>query len=278
MNKIYIVILSLFVALQIDAAVPFVVLHTNDTHSQIEPYGEDDKRNAGKAGILRREVLIREIRQQNKNVFVFDVGDFVQGTPYFNFFKGRAEVELMNYLKPDAVTLGNHEFDNGIDFLVDMIKKAKFPVVCTNYDLSSTPLNKYVKPWLIIKRGGLNVGVVSANINPKGLISAANYEGMKWLEPISKADEVAGWLKKSKGCDIVICLSHLGYEYDNGMADDKKLAAKSRNIDVILGGHTHTFMRTPEIIKNAEGKDVVVNQSGKGGIQVGRLDFLFELK
>jgi 5'-nucleotidase len=278
MNKIYIVILSLFVALQIDAAVPFVVLHTNDTHSQIEPYGEDDKRNAGKAGILRREVLIREIRQQNKNVFVFDVGDFVQGTPYFNFFKGRAEVELMNYLKPDAVTLGNHEFDNGIDFLVDMIKKAKFPVVCTNYDLSSTPLNKYVKPWLIIKRGGLNVGVVSANINPKGLISAANYEGMKWLEPISKADEVAGWLKKSKGCDIVICLSHLGYEYDNGMADDKKLAAKSKNIDVILGGHTHTFMRTPEIIKNAEGEDVVVNQSGKGGIQVGRLDFSFELK
>jgi len=264
----------LLTCFQLFAETPIVILHTNDTHSQLEPYTDDDKMNSGKAGILRREVLYRIVRSNESNVLVFDEGDFVQGTPYFNFFKGDAEVSLMNYLNLDAVTLGNHEFDNGMDFLSRMLKKAKFPVVCTNYDLSDTPLRKIVKPWIIVKRDGLRIGVISANINPEGLITRANYKGMVWLDPVKTAEERAAWLKKKKKCDMVICLSHLGYMYDGERPDDRKLAASTRNVDIILGGHTHTFMKEPVLVKNLDGKDVIINQSGKGGILVGRLNLI----
>jgi len=266
----------LLICFQLSAEKPIVILHTNDTHSQLEPYTEDDKRNVGKAGILRREALYRTFRANNPNVLIFDDGDFVQGTPYFNFFKGDAEVLLMNYLNLDAVTLGNHEFDNGLDFLYRMLRKAKFTIVCTNYDLSKTKLRKIVKPWKIIEKDGLRVGVISANINPEGLITRANYEGMVWLDPIQTAEERASWLKEKKKCDMVICLSHLGLQYDDNRPDDKKLAAGTRSIDVILGGHTHTFMKEPIMVKNLDGKDVIINQAGKGGIIVGRLDISVE--
>jgi 5'-nucleotidase len=251
---------------------PLVLLHTNDTHSQLVPYGPEDKYYAGKAGIVRREALIREVRLVEPNVLVLDAGDFVQGTPYFNLFAGEAEISLMNKLHLDAVTLGNHEFDNGIPFLANMLKKAKFKVISTNYDVSGTNLRKVVKPYLILKRGGLRVGIVSANISPYGLVARANFEGMKYLEPIATAEACAAWLKTKKKCDVVICLSHLGLDNEGKAPDDFRLAEKTRHIDVIIGGHTHTFLKGPLLKTNANGDTVLINQVGKGGIYVGRLD------
>lgn len=256
------------------AETPLVILHTNDTHSQLEPYTADDKRNADKAGILRREALYSEIRSKEKNVLAFDAGDFVQGTPYFNLFKGEAEVKMMNYLKLDCITLGNHEFDNGISFLEKLIKKANFPVVCSNYDMSAVSLGKRVKKWLIINKYGLKIGIVSANISPYGLISPINFKGIKYLDPIATAEKYAFWLKDEKKCDIVICISHLGLEYKDNTPSDMNLAASSESIDVIIGGHTHTFMPKPIVVKNAVNKDVIINQVGKGGIYAGKLSLV----
>ena len=258
----------------VTAKTPLVILHTNDTHSQLEPYPADDSRNPDGAGIVRREALYSQVRSEEPNVLVFDAGDLVQGTPYFNFFKGEAEVRLTNYLKPDAVTLGNHEFDNGIDSLSKMLRKAEFSIVSTNYDVSRTSLKEIVKPWLVIKKGGLRIGVVGANINPEGLVTQANYKGMVWLEPISTVEARAAWLKCKKKCDIVICLSHLGLDNGDTAPDDLTLADESKSIDVIIGGHTHTFLKKPIIRKNKNGNNVIINQVGKGGIFVGRLDLM----
>jgi len=260
------------------AGTPLVILHTNDTHSQLEPYGSDDPYNAGKAGVVRREALIRMVRAQSPNVLVLDAGDFVQGTPYFNMFKGEAEIRLLNEIRLDAVTLGNHEFDNGIPALAAMLKKKNFPVICTNYDFSKTALRRLVKPWLIIERGGLRIGIVSANVSPFGLISTANFEGMNYTEPYEAVESRAAWLKENKKCDLVICLSHLGYDNEGKDPDDLHLAEKSSNIDVIIGGHSHTFLKTPTLLVNQKCDTVIVNQVGKGGIYVGRLDLMVEKK
>jgi len=270
------VLMSLVVLTSLNAQTPLVLLHTNDVHSQLEPLPADDPRNPDLGGVLRREALCRTVRSQEPNVLVFESGDFVQGTPYFNFFKGEAEVRLLNVIKPAAITLGNHEFDNGVAFLADILKQADFPIVCTNYVVKRTPLSRYVKSWLVIRQGGLRIGVVSANIKPDGLIAQANFKGIKWLDPIKTADKRAAWLKRVKKCDIVICLSHLGHKMDEGMADDLKLAAGSRYIDVILGGHTHTFLRQPIKVNNLVGQPVIINQVGKSGIYVGRLDLLVD--
>jgi len=264
--------LLLLTVVLVSARTPLAIIHTNDTHSQLEPFVEGEGYDAGNGGILRRECLIREVRSQEPNVLVFESGDFVQGTPYFNLFKGDAEMELMNFLKLDAVTLGNHEFDNGIEALATMLKKADFPVICTNYDVSQTVLKGIVKPWLIVKRGKLLIGIVGANINLKGLTLSSNYEGLVYLDPISTVEARAEWLKKKKKCDIVICLSHLGYQYDTNKPDDLKLAEKSRNIDVILGGHTHLYLKEPTLIRNLNGDTVIINQMGKSGVYMGRLD------
>jgi 5'-nucleotidase len=269
-------LLSLITLTVVNAQTPLVLLHTNDVHSQLEPLPADDPRNPDKGGILRREAVCRIIRAQEPNVLVFESGDFVQGTPYFNFFKGEAEVRLLNAIKPTAVTLGNHEFDNGVDFLADMLKHADFPIVCTNYVVKGTPLARYVKPWMIVRKGGLRIGVISANIRPDGLIAQANFKGLKWLDPVKTAEKRAAWLKRVKKCDLVICLSHLGHKMDEGMVDDLALAAGSRHIDVILGAHTHTFLRQPVKINNLDGHPVIINQVGKSGIYVGRLDLLVE--
>jgi 5'-nucleotidase len=273
MNKRYFIlsILALSV-LSMNAGTPLVLLHTNDTHSQLEPYKSDDKYNANMAGIVRRAALVRDVRTKEPNVLVLDAGDFVQGTPYFNLFHGDAEMGLMNQVGLDAVTLGNHEFDNGIPFLVKMLKKAKFKVVTSNYDVSATPLKKYVRPWLIVKKGKLRIGIVSANIRPNGLISPANFIGIKFLNPYETAESIAYWLKSVKKCKGVICLSHLGLDNNGEAPDDIRLAEKSKSIDVIIGGHTHTFMRNPIKKINAIGDTVIINQVGKGGIYVGRID------
>jgi 5'-nucleotidase len=256
----------------LNAGTPLVVLHTNDTHSQIEPYGAEDARNESKGGILRREALIRSVRLNEPNVLVVDAGDFVQGTPYFNFFKGDVEVELMNRLGLDAVTLGNHEFDNGLEPLASALKKARFDVVCSNYSFKGTPLETLVVPWKMVIKGTLKIGIVSANINLQGLVSGRNHIGVTYQNPIQTADSIASWLKSIQHCDLVICLSHLGYNSDGSLPDDLKLASSTTSLDVIIGGHTHTFMKAPVLVKNKKGADVIIHQSGRGGVLVGRLD------
>lgn len=277
MNKSYLLLAFLFfTVLNMNAETPLVLLHTNDTHSQLEPYKSDDKYNPNMAGIVRRAALIKAVRSKEPNVLVVDAGDFVQGTPYFNLFHGDAEMSLMNKLGLDAITLGNHEFDNGIPFLTKMLKKAKFKVISSNYDVSATPLKKFVRPWLIVKKGKLRIGIVSANINPSGLISPANFSGVKYLEPYETAESKAAWLKTVKKCNVVICLSHLGFDNKGEAPDDIRLAEKTKSIDVIIGGHTHTFLRNPAKKVNAVGDTVLINQVGKGGIYVGRMDLVVD--
>ncbi len=243
-----------------------VILHTNDTHSRIEPLPETDRYNPDLGGVVRRAAYVDKTRKENDNVLLFDAGDFLQGTPYFNMFKGELEVEAMNLLKYDAVTLGNHEFDYGMDVLEDIVKKATFPIVCTNYDFSGTPIDEYIKPYLIINKNGIKVGVIGANIQPLGLVASMNYEGMKFLPPVETVNKTAEMLRNDLKCDIVVCLSHLG------IGNELKLAEDSRNIDIIIGGHSHTFKQEPSLRKNLDGKEVLVYQTNGRGVYVGRID------
>ena len=243
-----------------------VILHTNDTHSRIEPLPETDRYNPDLGGVVRRAAYVDKTRKENDNVLLFDAGDFLQGTPYFNMFKGEVEVEAMNLLKYDAVTLGNHEFDYGMDVLEDIVKKATFPIICTNYDFSGTPIDEYIKPYLIINKNGIKVGVIGANIQPLGLVASMNYEGMQFLPPVETANKTAEMLRNDLKCDIIVCLSHLG------IGNELKLAEDSRNIDIIIGGHSHTFMQEPSLRKNLDGKEVLVYQTNGRGVYVGRID------
>lgn len=249
-----------------------VILHTNDTHSRIEPLPENDKYNPNTGGVERRLAYIENIRKVNKNVLLFDAGDFVQGTPYFNLFKGKAEVEAMNLMHYDAGTIGNHEFDYGMDVLESFVKEITFPIVCSNYDFSKTALAPYVKPYLIVKKDGVKIGVVSTNINPRGLVASANCKGMKFLPPIETANRYALFLRSVEKCDMIVCLSHRGYE------NDVQFAKKSANIDIIIGGHSHTFMKKTDFIKNKKGKEVLMFQAGAKGIFVGRIDVELQSK
>lgn len=247
-----------------------VILHTNDTHSRIEPIPESDRIAGNKGGVVRRMNYIEQVRKENKNVLLFDAGDFLQGTPYFNLFKGEVETEAMNMMRYDAVTLGNHEFDYGLEALEKVVRRAKFPIISSNYDFSGTPLNNFIKPYLIFKKDGVKIGVIAINIQPRGLIASGNYDGMKFLQPERVANELALKLKTTDRCDMVICLSHLGY------TADKRLVEQTRNIDIIIGGHSHTNMKTPDMLKNIDNKDVMVFQTAGRGIYVGRIDVELE--
>lgn len=247
-----------------------VILHTNDTHSRIEPIPETDRIAGDKGGVVRRIKYIDQVRKENKNVLLFDMGDFLQGTPYFNLFKGEVETEAMNLMKYDAVTLGNHEFDYGLDVLEKVVRRAKFPIISSNYDFSETQLNNLIKPYLIIKKGGVKIGIIGINIQPQGLIASNNYKGMKFLDPLKTANDLALKLKTTDKCDLVVCLSHLGFTADT------KLAPQTRNIDIILGGHSHTNMKTPDILKNIDNKNVLIFQTAGRGIFVGRIDVELE--
>ena len=249
-----------------------VILHLNDTHSRIDPLPLNDSRNPDKGGVVRQETYIQEVRKESKNVFVFHSGDLVQGTPYFNLFGGEVEIAVANLMKMDASCLGNHEFDNGLDFLAKMIRRAKFPFIATNLDFTGTTLDGLTKKYLILKRGGLKVGIIGLTISPEGLVAKKNYEGVKYLDPVESANQTAAFLKKEKKCDLVICLSHLGYYPAEERVGDITLAKKSRNIDIILGGHTHTFLQQPDRRTNLDGKEVVIQQTGAYGINVGRMD------
>ena len=260
---ILIVLLGFASALQ---AQNLILLHNNDTHSRIEPVPETDKYNPDLGGVIRRAAYVEKMRNEHENVLLFDAGDFLQGTPYFNMFKGEVEVEAMNMLKYDAVTLGNHEFDYGMDVLVNLVKKADFPIVCTNYDFSETEIADIIKPYHIILKDGVKIGIVGANIDPKGLVASTHYEGMKFLPPTETINKTAEMLRNDYKVDMVICLSHMGIQ------NELKLAENSRNIDIIIGGHSHTFMQKPSIRNNLDGKEVLVFQTNGRGVYVGRID------
>jgi 5'-nucleotidase len=253
-----------------------VILHTNDTHSRIEPLPASEKLYANMGGIVNRKAIVDSIRGAEDNVLLIDAGDFVQGTPYFNLFKGRVETGAMNLLKYDVGTLGNHEFDYGLDTLKRIVKSLQNPLVCCNYDFSATPLNGLIKPYIILKRFGLKIGIIGVCPDPKGLIQSDKYAGMTFLPIIDTVNKYANKLREKDKCDLIICISHIGYTSSEGVPNDVTLAEQSKNIDLIIGGHSHTFMEQPDFRKNAEGKDVLIFQLGKNGAYIGKIEVEME--
>ncbi|QNK78609.1 metallophosphatase [Winogradskyella sp. PAMC22761] len=254
------------------------ILHTNDVHSHIDPFGPEDGRNANKGGVARRATLVESIRKENPNTLLLDAGDIFQGTPYFNYYGGELEFKLMSMLKYDVATIGNHDFDNGIDGLYNQIPHADFEFVSANYDFSNTVMDTHVKPYKIINKDGIKIGIFGLGIELDGLVGKDMYKETVYHNPIEKAQDMSRILKEEESCDLVICLSHLGYEYKNSpnKVSDINLARATKNIDLIIGGHTHTFLPKPTIEKNSLGKDVLVNQVGCFGLYLGKVDFYFE--
>lgn len=248
--------------------------HTNDTHSRIEPIDPNSSdKYAGYAGYVRRATLLEELRAANPNLLLFDCGDFSQGTPYYNFYKGELEIKLMNLMKYDAATIGNHEFDFGLENMARLFKMAEFPILCANYDFTGTVVEGLVKPYTILYREGLKIGVFGVSPRMEGLVQASNCVGVGYLDPIKKADEIAEFLKKEEKCDLVICLSHLGLKPSPlNRESDQVLVRETSNIDVVLGGHSHTFMEVPEFIENRDGIKVPISQMGKNGVFVGKIE------
>jgi 5'-nucleotidase len=223
-------------------------------------------------GVSRRHALIQKIRQEEEHVLLLDCGDIFQGTPYFNMFGGELEMKLMTEMGYDAATMGNHDFDIGLEGFKKAKSHAKFPFLCANYDFSETILKGETKTYEVFQKGPLKIGVFGIGIELNGLVSSTNYGKTKYLDPISSANSVAKELKQ-KDCDLIICLSHLGYDYpDSTRISDRKLAQNTSNIDIILGGHTHTFLEKPTIEKNKKGKKVLINQVGYAGLYLGRID------
>ena len=249
-----------------------VILHTNDTHSQIFPISSQlpDTMKAGRGGFLRRIAMLKEERQKNPDLLYFDSGDFWQGSAYFTMFKGDVEIGLMNQMGIDASTIGNHEFDFGLDNMAEKFKKANFPILSSNYDFTGTVMEGVTKPWIIIKRNGLKIGVFAVSPKLKGLVSDKNCPGVKYLDPAKVALETATMLKQEKKCDLVICISHLGWNSGRG-EDDQYMIKGSRNIDLVLGGHTHTYMEELQYESNLDGKPVPADQNGKSAIFVGKI-------
>ena len=249
------------------------ILHTNDTHSNIEPFPANHPKYAGKGGVEQRFQLIEQIRQEEEHVILLDAGDIFQGTPYFNMFGGVLEMKVMTALGYDAATMGNHDFDGGMEGFKNAQEHADFPFLCANYDFSDTILQSKTQPSLILEKGGIKIGILGIGVKLEGLVPADKYGTTRYLDPIDCANKEAEILKR-KGCELIICLSHLGYSYQDDRVSDILLARKSKNIHLIIGGHTHTFLEKPTEEVNADGKTILINQVGFGGIQLGRLDFL----
>ncbi len=254
------------------------ILHTNDVHSHIDTFGPEDGRNANKGGVARRASLIESIRKENPNTLLLDAGDIFQGTPYFNYYGGELEFKLMSKLKYDAATIGNHDFDNGIDGLYTQLPHAQFDFISANYDFSNTIMDTHVKPYKVFQKGGIKIGVFGLGIELNGLVDPSMFKETKYLDPIEISQDMTRILKEEEQCDLIICLSHLGYNYRNSETkiSDLKLAAATKNIDLIIGGHTHTFLKKPTIVKNVENKNVLVNQVGCYGINLGKIDFYLD--
>lgn len=254
------------------------ILHTNDVHSHIDPFGPEDGRNPNKGGVARRASLISSIRKGNPNTLLLDAGDIFQGTPYFNYYGGELEFKLMSMLQYDVATIGNHDFDNGIDGLYAQLPHANFDFVSANYDFSNTIMDSHVKPYKILIRDGIKIGIFGLGVELQGLVDKNLYKETIYNDPIESAQEMTRILKQDNKCDLIICLSHLGYYYGNKPENicDLKLAEETKDIDLIIGGHTHTFLDKPTVVKNRDHKNVLVNQVGCYGINLGKIDFYFD--
>lgn len=252
------------------------ILHTNDLHCHIEPFGDDNQKFAGKGGLARISAFVKRVKAENNNTLLFDAGDMFQGTPYYNYFKGELIMQLMSAVGYDAGTIGNHEFDDGLEGILDSLPAAKFPIINSNYDFSNTILAGKFPRWKIFKKSGIKVGVYGLGVELKGLVGDKNFGKTVYFDPIKTAVEMESFLKNEKKCDLVICLSHLGFQYRENKVSDIVLANETYITDLIIGGHTHTFLEEPLVQKNKAGKQVIVNQASWGGMVLGKIDFTFE--
>lgn len=267
--------MSSFAALEVKK---ITILHTNDTHSHIDPFPVDDPKYPNMGGVARRATMVEQIRRENPNTLLLDAGDIFQGTPYFNYYGGELEFKLMSMMQYDLATMGNHDFDNGIDGFHAMLPHAKFDFVSANYDFKNTVLNGIVRPYKIFIKDGIKIGIFGVGIELQGLVDKKLYKETVYLNPIEVAQDMSRILKTEEKCDLVICLSHLGFIYDKDKEkiSDLVLARTTKNIDLIIGGHTHTFLTKPYIAKNLAGEEVVINQVGCYGLNLGQIDFYFE--
>ena len=267
-----------FSALNLASENQLTILHTNDQHSRIEPFDSSYTRNPNQGGFARRAALIQKIRSQESNVLLLDSGDIFQGTPYFNFFGGELEFKLMSMMGYDAATMGNHDFDNGVQGFKKVRPVAKFPFLCSNYDFKNTILDGETEKYKIFNKNGIKVGIFGVGIKLEGLVGKKDYGETEYLDPIEIAQHYSDFLRNEKKCDMVICLSHIGYDYrdDPKNVSDKILAANTAGIDLILGGHTHTFLPEPQSFPNKNGKNVLVNQVGWAGLLLGKITFYFD--
>ena len=272
MRRIGLFVFAMLLSIVAYAQKQIVILHTNDTHSQIVPVPkyENEGNTSCRGGFVRRVAVVNEERKKEPDLLLFDSGDFSQGSTYYTLFRGEVEVGLMNMMGYDAATLGNHEFDFGIENLARVAKMAKFPLVCANCDFTGTMCEGLIKPYVIIKRKGLKIGVIGLAPKIQGLVMQQNIQGVKYLDPYTTANEIARKLKEDEKCDLVVCLSHLGWDL-KPRPDDAQLIAATRNIDIVLGGHSHTYMEHLEWVNNIDGKPVPTEQNGRLGAYVGRI-------
>lgn len=275
MKQIYALAVSLLFSLSVSAqeAKQLFILHTSDTHSRIEPISRKAAdRDAGMGGTVRRAGFVKQFRSEHPDMLLFDCGDISQGTPYYNLFKGETEIKMMNLMGYDAMTIGNHEFDFGLENMARLFRMANFPVVCSNYDVTGTVLEGLVKPYITLEREGVRIGIFGLSPRMEGLVQESKCEGIVYNDPVTVAQQMADLLREEEHCDVVICLSHLGIRSSRPEnVSDEVLVGKTHGIDAILGGHTHTFMEKPMIYLNDEGKDVSLLHSGKNGIYVGEM-------
>ena len=255
--------------------VKITILHSNDVHSQIEPFPVNHDKFPNRGGFAKRAFIFDGIRSVNPNTLIFDAGDIFQGTPYFNFFQGELELKLMKEMGYNAATIGNHEFDAGLDTLKKNILKTNFQFIISNYDFINTVLDGITTPYKIYRKEGVKIGVFGLGIELKGLVNPDLYKETKYYDPVEISNEMVKILKNEKKCDLIICVSHLGHEYNSEKISDVKLAKLTNDIDLIIGGHTHTFLKEPLIIKNKNNDNVIINQVGSSGVYLGRIDFNF---
>lgn len=256
------------------------ILHTNDVHSHIEPFPSSHPDYPNLGGLARRATLIEQVRKENVNTLLLDAGDIFQGTPYFNYYGGEVEFKMMSKLKYDAATVGNHDFDNGTKGLNKQLPHAKFDFIISNYDFKNTVLDGKTMAYKVYNKNGIKIGVFGLGIQLDGLVDPNNFKETKYLDPVEIAQEMSNKLKNEFHCDLIICLSHLGYYYKRNpkKISDLNLAKQTKNIDLIIGGHTHTFLPKPTIVKNNNNENMLINQVGKWGIYLGRIDFYFDSK
>ena len=258
----------------LDNDVKLTILHTNDVHSQIEPFPLNHNEYPNRGGFARRANIFKDLMKINPNTLIFDAGDIFQGTPYFNFFKGDLELNLMKKMGYNAATIGNHEFDAGLNSLKKNILNNNFQFISSNYNFDNTELEGLVSKYKVYRRQGIKIGVFGLGIELNGLVNSSLYRETKYYDPVEIANEMTRRLKEKK-CDLIICISHLGHTYQNDKISDLKLGKLTSDIDLIIGGHTHTLLKKPEIIKNSKNEDVIINQVGSNGVYIGKIDFNF---